>query len=49
MTEFQHTPSSLLCFIDKDIAGTGYISPTGYMILVMITQPIQFNSVALCY
>jgi len=26
MTEFQHTPSSLICFIDKDIPGTEYIS-----------------------
>ena len=26
MTEFQHTPSSLICFIDKYIAGTEYIS-----------------------
>ena len=25
MTEFQQTPSSLICFADKDIAGTEYI------------------------
>ena len=26
ITEFQQTPNSLICFVDKDIAGTEYIS-----------------------
>ena len=40
MTEFQHTPSSLICFIDKYIAGTEYIKVTVRRVVANHSQNI---------